>query len=183
MRNLLIVSVIFGLVFNILAFDEIDVDQTQLVPEDIQYEADLEDKVAGIPISEMSPEQMAEHCGLSLSDFDALAGLIEAESNRSVDGNLSGRVYIGLVVWNRVWSENFPNSVHEVMYQAGQFRLPNGRVPYITPTEYSRCAVVVAYDKSLDENCPRVLFYTCIYWFSSRPRYGTGPIGGNYFSL
>ena len=183
MKTLLIMSVIFGLIFNPLRFDETEVDPTQVIPEETVCEEELSDKTDGIPVSEMSPEEMAAHCGLSLSDFDALAGLIEAESDRRMDGVLIGRIFLGLVVWNRVWSERFPNTVHDVMYQAGQFRLPNGRVPYITPTDYSRQAVVLAYDKSRDENCPRVLFYTCLYWFSSRPRYGNGPIGGNYFSL
>ena len=54
----------------------------------------------------------------SSSDREFLAGLIYCEA-----GNQSreGKVAVGAVVLNRVASASFPNSISEVVYQAGQF--------------------------------------------------------------
>lgn len=175
MKNLLNLFLIGSMAFNILAFDEEAVETPQ--PEEVVIE-DI------IDVSEMTIEQMAEHCEMTLAEFDMVSGLVENESNRSTDGDLSGREMIALVVLNRLYSEQFPNTVYEVLYQRNQFRLPNGRVSYRTPTEFSNQAVVNAYDMiHSGEEYPEVLFFRSGHWFSWRPRYGTSSYGGNYFSL
>ena len=175
MRNLLHLFLIGGLAFNLFTFDEVSVDGSTL--EDV--------KAAAVETaSDLTVDQMATHCGLTLEEFDMISGLVENESNHSTDGDLSGREMIALVVWNRLYSEQFPNTVYEVLYQRNQFRLPNGQVSYRTPTEFSNQAVVNAYDMiHSGEEYPEVLFFRSGYWFSWRPRYGTGSYGGNYFSL
>ena len=52
------------------------------------------------------------------SDLNLLAAIIYCEA-----GNQSreGKVAVGAVVLNRVASASFPNSISEVVYQAGQF--------------------------------------------------------------
>lgn len=183
MKNLFIVFVISSLLFSwgVSVFQD---DVNTEVPE-IPQEFDETEEVKFLSDTCITiSDKFAAHCQLSPEVFDIFAGLVEAESNRSMDGDLSGREFISLVVWNRVFSEEFPNSVEEVLYQPGQFRLPNGSVPYVQPTLYSQLAVVNAYDRKMnDPECPQVLFYNCIYWFSGRPRYGESDIGGNYFSL
>lgn len=136
----------------------------------------------------MSVEEMAEHCELSVEDFELFAGVVEAESNRQVpnEGELTtqGREMIALVIWNRTYSTSFPNDPRSVLCQRGQFSTVNRGVSCTSPTSYSRQAVVNAYDLiQSGEEYPEVLFFNCRYWFSWRPAYGDSAIGGNYFSL
>ena len=51
-------------------------------------------------------------------DLNLLAAIIYCEA-----GNQSreGKVAVGAVVLNRVASSSFPNSIHDVVYQSGQF--------------------------------------------------------------
>lgn len=52
------------------------------------------------------------------SDVDLLAAIIYCEA-----GNQSreGKVAVGAVVMHRVYSDSFPNNIHDVIYQSGQF--------------------------------------------------------------
>ena len=136
----------------------------------------------------MSVEEMAEHCELSVEDFELFAGVVEAESNRQTpdDGELTteGREMIALVIWNRTYSEQFPDDPRSVLCQRGQFSTVSGGVSCTQPTSYSRQAVVNAYDTiHSGEEYPEVLFFNCRYWFSWRPAYGDSDIDGNFFSL
>lgn len=140
----------------------------------------------------MSIEEMAEHCELSVEDFELFAGVVEAESNRQTpaDGELTteGREMIALVIWNRTYSEQFPDDPRSVLCQRGQFSTVSGGVSCTQPTSYSRQAVVNAYDTiHSGEEYPEVLFFNCIWFFSGRTPYpnpdGSNTFGGNYFSL
>lgn len=139
----------------------------------------------------MSVEDMAEHCEISVSDFELFAGVVEAESNRQspTEADMSryttdGRIFIALTVWNRVYSEIFPDDVHSVLCQSGQFSTVSGGVSCTSPTDYSRYAVLFAYDWiHSGEEYPEVLFFNCRYWFSGREPYGDSDIDGNFFSL
>ena len=136
----------------------------------------------------MSTEEMAEHCELSLEDFELFAGVVEAESNRQVpeEGELTtiGREMIALVIWNRTYNEMFPSDPRSVLCQRGQFSTVSGGVSCTQPTSYSRQAVVNAYDLvHSGVEYPEVLFFNCRYWFSWRTPYGDSDIEGNYFSL
>ena len=140
----------------------------------------------------MSTEEMAEHCELSVDDFELFAGVVEAESNRQVpdDGELTteGREMIALVIWNRTYSDRFPNDPRSVLCQRGQFSTVSGGVSCTQPTSYSRQAVINAYDLiHSGEEYPEVLFFNCRYFFSGRTPYpnpdGSNTFGGNYFSL
>lgn len=140
----------------------------------------------------MSVESMAEHCGLSVDDFELFAGVVEAESNREIpeEGELTteGREMIALVIWNRTYSEQFPSDPRSVLCQQGQFSTVSGGVSCTQPTSYSRQAVVNAYDLiHSGEEYPEVLFFNCRSYFSWRTPYpnpdGSNTFGGNYFSL
>ena len=140
----------------------------------------------------MSTEEMAQHCELSVEDFELFAGVVEAESNRQIpeEGELTteGREMIALVVWNRTYSESFPSDPRSVLCQRGQFSTVRGGVSCTQPTSYSRQAVVNAYDLiHSGEEYPEVLFFNCISFFRGRTPYpnpnGSNTFGGNYFSL
>lgn len=68
------------------------------------------------------------------TDLALLAQLIESESgNQSFEGKLA----VGTVVMNRVKSDEFPDTIREVIFQKGQFSVvPNGTI-YNKPSDES----------------------------------------------
>lgn len=128
----------------------------------------------------MTTEELAELVGLSVEEFTLLSSVVEAESNRSTDGDLEGRIYIAVTIINRVNSDIFPNTVTEVLTQSGQFSTVRGGHSVTNRTEYSDEAVVLAY--SWVESCaaPNCLFFNCRGYFSGREP--VAYVGGNYFS-
>lgn len=59
----------------------------------------------------------------------AKIAMAEAESE-----DTEGKALVILVVLNRVWSDGFPNSIEEVIYQSGQFSpISNGRFDRVEP--------------------------------------------------
>lgn len=117
---------------------------------------------------------------LTPEEFEFLAAVVEAESDRSEPTNgeetTEGRVYIAAVVLNRVNSEYFPNSVNEVLTQQGQFSTVRNGHSVTDATEYSRAAVREALER--DDIPSNLLFFNCIGY-----NYGEAYdcIGGNYF--
>lgn len=72
-------------------------------------------EVSDAPSSAQSEETIAS---ASADDVSLLAAIIYCEAgNQSRDG----KVAVGAVVLNRVASSSFPNSIHDVIYQSGQF--------------------------------------------------------------
>ena len=55
---------------------------------------------------------------ISSSDLDLLAALIYCEAGNQP---MEGKVAVGQVVMNRVASSSFANSIHDVIYESGQF--------------------------------------------------------------
>ena len=59
----------------------------------------------------------------------AKIAMAEAESE-----DTEGKALVMLVVLNRVWDENFPNTIEEVIFQKGQFSpISNGRYDAVEP--------------------------------------------------
>lgn len=63
---------------------------------------------------------------ISESDKDLLARLVQAEAKGEP---YAGKVAVATVVLNRVDSDSFPNSIHDVIYQGTQFTpIQNGEI-------------------------------------------------------
>ena len=133
------------------------------------------------PFEATTIEERASACELSVEEFMLFSGIVEAESNRSTDGDLEGRIMIALTIWNRVHDSRFPDSVTEVISQHGQFstyRRSTGS-SCVSGTVYSDEAVIRAYEWiESGEAYPEVLFFNCIGYSYGEP---LGRYGGNYF--
>lgn len=137
------------------------------------------------PFTAYSLADRAQMCGLDMESFTIFSDVVESESNRQ-QGDITGRVYIALTIWNRVYSENWPDTVIEVLTQSGQFSTVYGSAgnyhAAASRTDLSDEAVVVAYNWiHSGEEYPEVIFFNCRGYFSGVPAYGE--YGGNYFSL
>lgn len=125
-------------------------------------------------------EDYATECGISVEEFTFISSVVEAESNRSTDGDLTGRIYIAVTILNRVNDDRFPNSITEVLTQSGQFSTVRGGQSVTNRTEYSDEAVLEAYEWIAEGDAPQTFFFNCRGYFSSRT--AVGEYGGNYFS-
>lgn len=134
------------------------------------------------PFEAMTIEERASACALSVEEFELFSGIVEAESNRSTDGNLEGRIMIALTIWNRYHDSRFPSdSITSVISQPGQFstyRRSTG-TSCVNGTIYSDQAIIEAYEWiQSGEDYPEVLFFNCR-GYSYGEAYGR--YGGNYF--
>ena len=137
-----------------------------------------------MPFSAYPIEERAAMVGLDVESFTIFSAVVESESNRCQD-NIEGRVYIALTIWNRVYSDRWPDSVIGVLTQPGQFSTVHGSSgnyhAAASRTDLSDQAVVAAYDWiHSGEEYPEVIFFNCRGYFS-----GVTPcveVGGNYFS-
>lgn len=68
--------------------------------------------------SEVLYNSMAPNMEVSADDQTLLACIIECEAGNQ---SMEGKVAVGDVVLNRVRSDQFPNTIHGVIYQEGQF--------------------------------------------------------------
>lgn len=135
------------------------------------------------PFEATTIEERASACELSVEEFMLFSGIVEAESNRSTDGDLEGRIMIALTIWNRVHDSRFPDSVTEVISQHGQFSTYRRSTSSscVSGTVYSDEAVIRAYEWiESGEAYPEVLFFNCRGWNMGEP-YGSSTYGGNYF--
>ncbi|MED4261986.1 cell wall hydrolase [Priestia aryabhattai] len=106
----------------------------------------------------------------SSSDKDLLARLVEAEAGGEP---YAGKVAVAVVVLNRVDSADFPNSIHDVIYQSGQFSpVSNGQINN-TPSADSVRAVNEALSENRSLGAGSLFFYnpsTAVSrWLDSRP--------------
>lgn len=91
---------------------------------------------------------------ISEADFDLLVRLVAAEAGGEP---YEGQVAVAAVVFNRMRSYKFPNTVREVIYQKNQFSsVP--KLPYIQPGESCRRAVVDALN-GVDPSNGALYFY------------------------
>lgn len=135
------------------------------------------------PFEATTLEERAAMVNMSVEDFELMSDVVEAESNRSTDGDLEGRIYIALVIFNRVEEDRFNcDTVREVLTAPGQFStVRGGRCNCCDRTVFSDQAIVEAYNWiQSGEEVPEVYFFNCRGYFSSRT--AVGEFGGNYFS-
>lgn len=130
------------------------------------------------PFEATTIEQRAEQAGMMVDDFVFISSVVEAESNRSTDGDLSGRILIAETILNRVNDDRFPNTITEVLTQRGQFSTVRNGHSVTERTDYSDMAVYEAVQEIEAGEAPNVLFFNCRGY-----NYGTpyDYVGGNYF--
>lgn len=82
--------------------------------------------------------------GIDEYEYYLLSHIVEAEAgNQGIDGK---RLVVD-VVFNRVMSDQFPNSVEEVLTQDGQFiTYINGAYELVEPSEDTHEAIAIEYD-------------------------------------
>lgn len=121
----------------------------------------MEQRVTALPIAEVeevtmttASEAMEEEQEELLAPYDIfgideyeyylLSHIVEAEAgNQGIDGK---RLIVD-VVFNRVMSDQFPNSVEEVLMQDGQFTTYiNGAYKLVEPSEDTHEAIAIEYD-------------------------------------
>ena len=129
----------------------------------------------------LTTSRMAEICNMTEEEFILISSVVEAESDRSE--SLVGRILIAETILNRVNSEQFPDTITEVLCQSGQFSTVRNGHSVTNRTDYSDQAVMLAVQEIETGEAPEVLFFNCIGFFTGREPYGNSAIDGNYFSL
>ena len=102
----------------------------------------------GAIVIEDTEEQIQEE--IKLGEMELLAQLVEAEAGNQC---FEGKCLVVDVVLNRVESEEFPDTIEEVIFQDGQFSVAhNGRLEnagwHMQESDYT----AVAYEMELHEN-------------------------------
>ena len=96
-----------------VAETEYTVPETEYTVPETEYTVPETEYTA--PETESTENTAAE---VSSSDLDLLAALIYCEAGNQ---SMEGKVAVGQVVMNRVASASFANSIHDVIYESGQF--------------------------------------------------------------
>ena len=111
---------------------------------------------------EPKPTEEPEKQSLIMSmDWDAeesylLAKIAMAEAENQ---DTEGKALVILVVLNRVWSDEFPNSIRDVIYQDGQFSpISNGRFDRVEPDADCWAALDMIMLDKWDESCGATYF-------------------------
>ncbi|MCC8151379.1 MAG: cell wall hydrolase [Lachnospiraceae bacterium] len=113
--------------------------------------------------------------GLTNEEVDLIALVTMAEAEGESD---LGKRYVIDTILNRVDSEHFPNTVHEVIYQKNQFSsMWNGRIDRCEVTDHIRFLVREEAENRTDKD---VIFFTA----GNYGKYGEPMfrIGNHYFS-
>lgn len=90
-------------------------DSTLIFPGDVLH---IPEKGAQVPVATKVASTTTSTPSVSQSSLDLLARLVEAEAGAE---SYSGKLAVAKVVLNRVVSNEFPNTIREVIYQSGQF--------------------------------------------------------------
>lgn len=128
----------------------------------------------GAIIIEDTEEQIQEE--IKLGEMELLAQLVEAEAGNQ---SFEGKCLVVDVVLNRVESEEFPDTISEVIYQDGQFSVAhNGRLEkagwHMQESDYK----AVAYEMELHQNKNVLYFNNCSVVAGSGEKF---KVGGHWF--
>lgn len=119
-------------------------------------------------------------CGMDPIEFEFMARVIEMESDRT--DNIDGKILIAAVIFNRVESDEFPNTISSVLTDPGQFSTVNNGWCNHHYTITSRWAIVEAQRQLASGEIPEdLLYFNCIGYFGGYEPYDY--VGGNYFML
>lgn len=131
-----------------------------------------DDQRKGLP-----DEVFAAVMDMPTSDFQFFARCVEAESDRSDD--ITGKIYVAAVMWNRVNDSRFSNDIRSVLTQSGQFAVVVNGDCSVQSTQLSRWAIIEALRMITAGDIPdNLLYFNCI-GYNCGTAYGC--IGGNYF--
>lgn len=127
------------------------------------------------------PERyLAYGCGMSTYEFSYFARVVQAESNGTTDwSDFEDKVLIAAVIFNRVESPSFRNTIGGVLDEPGQFSTTSNGWCSSSSSQSSRWAIVEAQRRLCNGEIPNnLLYFNCVGY-----NYGTpyGCYGGNYF--
>ena len=122
-------------------------------------------------------------CGMTETEFEYLARVVQAESNGTTDwSDFEDKVLIACVILNRRDSSSFPNTIQGVLDQSGQFDTTYNGWCSTSYTDSSKWAIVEAQRRLAEGTVPsNLLYFNCQNYFSWAEPYCYE--GGNYFSL
>lgn len=120
---------------------------------------------------------------LSVEDFELFARCVEAESNRSnfnPNETTDSRLYCAICIWDRVYSDEFSNTVRAVLTEPRQFTtVSSSGICRINSTLASEWAIIKARELIVNGEVPNnLLYFNCIGYNGFTPY---GYIGDNYF--
>jgi N-acetylmuramoyl-L-alanine amidase len=103
--------------------DLILIGQTLVIPDKSTVSTTANINTASVT---EQPKVSADTSGVTESEKDLLARLVRAEAESEP---YAGKVAVATVVFNRVASKDFPNTINGVIYQSGQFSpVSNGSI-------------------------------------------------------
>lgn len=110
-------------------------------------------------VTEDTEEQIQEE--ILLGEMEELAQLVQAEAGNQP---FEGKCLVVDVVLNRVESPDYPDSIHDVIFQSGQFSVTsNGRFEKAAWTVTESDFAAVAYEIELHQNKEVMYFNNCKY--------------------
>ena len=119
---------------------------------------------------------------MSEEEFRLFSAVVEAESDRGKGKeSLENRTLIAVVIFNRVKSKKFPNTITKVIKQRGQFSVvSSGAYKRVGRSNLADRAIIEAYRREMMKEAPNILYFNCIGFFKGHKRYKK--VGDNYFS-
>lgn len=119
---------------------------------------------------------------MSEKEFRLFSAVVEAESDRGKGKeSLENRTLIAVVIFNRVKSKKFPNTITKVIKQRGQFSVvSSGDYKRVGRSNLADRAIIEAYRREMMKEAPNILYFNCIGFFRGHKRYKK--VGDNYFS-
>lgn len=150
---------------------------TNPIPYPVVREVIVEKEIpVEVPVFNSERDERWQGITITPEDIELLARLAWREARGE---KILGMRLVIEVVFNRVLSDHFPNSIYEVLYQPGQFTPYGGALELddITPTEAQYEAVRQAIEETPILE-PDVVF------FATSPLYGDIflHVGGHYFT-
>lgn len=115
-------------------------------------------------------------------EFRLFSAVVEAESDRNKSKeSYENRVCIAIVIFNRVKSKKFPNTITKVIKQRGQFSVvSSGAYKRVGRSNLADRAIIEAHRREIMKEAPNILYFNCIGFFKRHKKYKK--VGDNYFS-
>lgn len=125
-------------------------------------------------------ELKARAVGLTEEEFRFFSCVVEAESDRGYsDESQENRVLIALTIYNRMYSDSFPDTISEVLNQSGQFSVVSSGLCWdVGRTNRSDDAILEAHRRLADGTAPHVMYFNCVGYNGFTPY---ALVGDNYF--
>lgn len=175
----------------LLAEDTIEQD---VIHQDIIVETIIHEDA----IDEQHPAETAPYKGISLTDaeFEEFCRMVEAEVTGDKPSDFPvdctelhiwwAKLRTARVILNRVASNEFPDDMHSVLYQKGQFApISDKRYFNVEVTDMTRDACRAALDASQHDDVPDALYFRMGKWRGNAARRGfikTDKLGISYYS-